>query len=139
MNISRKSTLNLLDLPNEILLIIFNKLDMVDVLYSLVDVSTRLNQLILHPLYIRQLDVTSENMKSMFDRTFVVNNEVLDRICENILARIHHEVGRLSVEPHGLDRLLQTVNYPSLYSLSLIDFSVQTLLKCLTGNVSNEN
>jgi hypothetical protein len=38
MNISTNNNLNILDLPNEILLIIFNKLNKVDVLYSLVDI-----------------------------------------------------------------------------------------------------
>ena len=58
MNISNNNHLNILDLPNEILFIIFNKLNMVDVLYSLVDVNQRFDQLVLDPLYIRNLDMT---------------------------------------------------------------------------------
>jgi hypothetical protein len=34
--------LNILDLPDEILLVILNKMNMVDVLYSLIDVNQRL-------------------------------------------------------------------------------------------------
>jgi hypothetical protein len=41
MDTSNDNQLNILDLPNEILLNIFNKLNTVDVLYSLVDVNKR--------------------------------------------------------------------------------------------------
>jgi len=44
MNISTNNNLNILDLPNEILLMIFKKLNMVDVLYSLVDITQRFDQ-----------------------------------------------------------------------------------------------
>ena len=85
MNTSNNKHLNILDLANEILLIIFNKLNMVDVLYSLVNVTQRFDQLILDPLYIHSLDMTSMKMKSFFDRTYSIDNQVLDRICQNIL------------------------------------------------------
>ncbi|CAF5114396.1 unnamed protein product, partial [Rotaria magnacalcarata] len=37
---------NIIDLPNEILLIIFNKLNTVDLLYSLVDINGRFEGLV---------------------------------------------------------------------------------------------
>ncbi|CAF2022172.1 unnamed protein product [Rotaria magnacalcarata] len=91
MNISNNEHLNILDLPNEILLIIFNKLNMVDVLYSLVNVTQRFDQLIIDPLYICCLDMTSMTMKSYYDRIYSIDNQFLDRICKNILPRIHHQ------------------------------------------------
>jgi hypothetical protein len=133
MNPTNNSRLNILDLPDEILLNIFNQLNMADVLYSLVDVNQRFNQLVFDPLYIRNLDLTSMTMKSFFDRTFSIDNYILDRICQNILPRIHHQVNELTIEQHSMKRVLHTINYPQLYSLSLIDFQDKKLLEYLTG------
>ncbi len=130
MNTSNNNHLNILDLPNEILLKIFNKLNMVDVLYSLVDVNKRFDQLLLNPLYIRHLDMTT---KSCFDRTFSIDNQVLNRICFEILPRIHQQIKQLTLESHSMKSILLAVNYPELYSLSLVNFQEEILFQYLTG------
>jgi hypothetical protein len=82
MNISNNNhRLNILDLPDEILLNIFNKLNLVDVFYSLVDVNQRFDRLVFDPLYIRNPDLTSMTMKSCFDRTFSIDNHIPHRLC----------------------------------------------------------
>ncbi|CAF4355195.1 unnamed protein product, partial [Rotaria sordida] len=58
---------------------------MVNVLYALVGVNQRFDQLVLDPLYIRNLDMTSMTMKSYHDRIYSIDNQVLSRICKNIL------------------------------------------------------
>ncbi len=136
MNTSNNNHINIQDFPNEILFIIFNKLNMVDVLYSLADVNERFNRLVLNPLYIRDLDMTIMIMKSFSDRIFSIDNQVLDRICEKILPRIHHQVHRLTIESCTIERLL-TVDYPQLYSLTLIDFEDEILLQYLAGILLN--
>jgi hypothetical protein len=110
---------------------------MVDVLYSLVNVTQRFDQLIFDPLYIRNLDMTSMTMKSFYDRIYSIDNQVLSRICKNILPRIHHQVHKLIVEQHSMERVLHTINYPQLYSLSLIDFQEEVLRQYLTGKLFN--
>jgi hypothetical protein len=122
MDSLNKNHLNILDLPNEILLIIFNKLHIVDVLYSLVYVTKEFDQLAVDPLRIRHLDTTILTIKSVFDRTFSIDRQILDRLSDKILLRIHHQVYQLTVEPHSIDRFLRTVDYPQLYSLSFVDF-----------------
>jgi hypothetical protein len=124
-------------MPNEILLMIFKKLNMVDVLYSLVGVTQRFDQLILNPFYIRNLDMTSMTMKSFYDRIYSIDDQVLSKICKNILPRIHHQVNELIVEQNSMKRVLHTINYPQLYSLSLIDFKAEVLLKYLKGKLFN--
>jgi len=108
---------------------------MVDVLYSLVGVHKRLDQLVLDPLYIRNLDMTSMTMKSYNDRIYSIDDQVLSKICKNILPRIHQQVNELIVEQHSMERVLHIVSYSPLYSLSLIDFQSEVLLKYLTGKV----
>ncbi|CAF3604597.1 unnamed protein product [Rotaria socialis] len=115
MNISNNNHLNILNLPNEILFIIFKKLNMVDVLYSLMDVTQRFDQLAFDPFYI--------------------HNQVLDRICKNILPRIYDQVNELVVEQYSMERVLHTVNYPQLYSLTLTDFPEEVLLNYLTSKL----
>ncbi|CAF3215420.1 unnamed protein product, partial [Rotaria sp. Silwood2] len=134
MNISNNNNLNILDLPNEILLIIFNKLNKVDVLYSLVDITQRFNQLALDPFYIRNLNMTSKTMKSFYDHVYLIDNQVLDRICKNILPRIYRQINELIVEQYSMERVLHTINYPQLYSLTLMDFSEEVLFNYLTNN-----
>jgi hypothetical protein len=103
---------------------------MVDVLYSLVDVNKRFDQLLLNPLYIRHLDMTT---KSCFDRTFSIDNQVLNRICFEILPRIHQQIKQLTLESHSMKSILLAVNYPELYSLSLVNFQEEILFQYLTG------
>ncbi|CAF3294041.1 unnamed protein product [Rotaria sp. Silwood2] len=109
---------------------------MVDVLYSFVNVTQRFDQLILNPLYIHSLDMTSMTMKSYLDRIYSIHNQLLDRICQNILPRIHHQVNELIVEQHSMEHVVHTINYPQLYSLSLIDFQEEILLNYLIDNMT---
>jgi len=101
--------------------------------YSLVDINERFSQLVLDPLYIRNLDMTIMTMKSFFDRTFSINDQVLSRICENILPQIHDQVNKLTIEQHSMECILLTVNYPQLYSLSFVNFQEEILFQYLTG------
>jgi hypothetical protein len=132
------SNLNILDLPDEILFIIFKKLNMVDVLYSLVDVNRQLDRLALDFLYIRHLDITTNmTIKSLYNQTFSIDTQVLSRICEKILPRIHHQVQKLTVEQYSMKQVLVAASYPQLYSLSLLNFQEKILYQYLTGTLFN--
>jgi hypothetical protein len=133
MNTSNNNHLNILDLPNEILLVIINKLSIIDAFYSLVDINERFAQLVLDPLYIRHLDMTVMTMKSFFQCTFSVDEQVLSRICENILPQIHSQVNKLTVEQHSMERILLNINYPKLSSISLVNFQEEILFQYLKG------
>lgn len=123
MSASPNDHLGVLDLPNEILLTIISKLNMVDVLRSLVGVNQRLDQLVLDPVYIRCLDMTSRTTrKPYFVRSFAADSNVLDRICQNILPQICDKVSQLTLEKNSMERVLRAINYPLLATLSLVDF-----------------
>jgi hypothetical protein len=137
MNNLNNNDLNILDLPDEILFIIFQKLTMVDVLYSLVDVNRQFERLALDSHYIRDLDMTNiMTINSLYNQTSSIDAQVISRICERILPRIHHQVRKLTVEESSMKQLL-TANYTQLYSLSLINFQEEILYQYLTGIVFN--
>ncbi|CAF3342186.1 unnamed protein product [Rotaria sp. Silwood1] len=109
---------------------------MVNVLYSLVDVNRRFDRLALDSLYIRVLDMTIiTTMNSLYDQTSSTDAQVLSKICEKILPRIHHQVQKLTVEQYSMKHVLDAANYPELYSLSLINFQKEILYKHLTDDL----
>jgi hypothetical protein len=122
--------LNILDLPNEIFLQIFHRLNTVDVFYSFVGICERLDQLILDPFYITKLILTT---KSFSNNILSVKTQIIDKICKNIIPQIHHHVTELIVEQHSMENILHAANYPQLNSLSLIDFEWKILLEFLTS------
>jgi hypothetical protein len=134
MNISNRNSLNLLDLPNEILLIIIKQLNMVDVLYSLVDITERLDQLVLNPMYTRILDMTCMKMKLYPNRIYSTDDHVRERICKNVLPRTNHQVEELIIDQPSIKRVLHTTDFPQLHSLLLIDLDETSFFDFLKGN-----
>ena len=134
MNISSRNILNLLDLPNEILLMIIKYLNMVDVIYSLVDVTERLNQLVLNPFYTRILDMTCVKMELLPERVYSTDDHVRERICQNVLSRINHQVDELIINQPSIKRVLHTIDFPQLHSLLLIDLNETSFFEFLKGN-----
>ena len=137
MNKFNCNYLHILDLPDEIFFSIFDKLNMIDVFYSLVGVNRRFHRLALDSLYIRDLNMTSmTTINSLYDQTSI-DTQLLSKICEQILPRISDQVQRVTVEEFSMKRVLLAANYPRLYSLSLMNFQKDILYQCLTGIVLN--
>jgi hypothetical protein len=134
MDILNNNDINILDLPDEMLRIIFNKLNTVDMLYSLVDVSQRFDRLALDSLYIHHLDLV---IKQDDIHNSSVDTHILDRICSKILPRINDKVTKFTLEPLSVERVLGTVHYPRLHSLSFVNFQPKILSQYLSGIVMN--
>ncbi|CAF3726964.1 unnamed protein product [Adineta steineri] len=100
--------MNLLDLPDEILLCILHKMNVVDALFRQSGLHHRLDQLLFDPIYVRELDFT---IKSWDD-----------------------SISPLTVEPHAFERILNNISYPKVSSLLLTNFPSKTLLQHVTGN-----
>lgn len=126
MNISNINQPTMSDLPNEILFIIINKLNIGDIVYSLLDLDERFAQFVYDPIYIQNLDITDMTMNSYYKRSFSVHEQVLSRICENLLPKIRNQIKKLVIEQQSIERIL-TFNYCQLYSLSLVNFNEDTL------------
>jgi hypothetical protein len=114
---------NILHLPDEILLTIINKLNMIDV-YE------RFDRLVLDPHYTNHLDLT---VKLLRNNNFSVDKKVLDRICKEILPRINKKINKLTIDPHSMECILDVITYPQLYSLSFVNFQAHTLFPYLKG------
>lgn len=108
------SLVQLIDLPDEILILIFKNLKNVDVLYSLMDVNTRLNEIIYDPIFTSEITL----MKS-FDQASVQHDLLLDRFCSQIIPKIHHNIKYLQLESTSMERILLAVDYPNLSQLDI--------------------
>ncbi|CAF1406662.1 unnamed protein product [Rotaria sordida] len=124
-----QSSVNLLDLPNEILFNILKKLENTDVLYSLFDINNE------------QLDniVQEETFSNTLNFALTVHNttiidSVLDRFCNYILPQIHYNVKCLIVAPASIKRFLIATHYPSLTELKLLDFQCNSSLRYFTDD-----
>lgn len=117
-----QSTICLLDLPNELLLYILNKLDNVDVLYSLFGIhNQRLDCLIQEKTFSTSLNLTSRN------------ELILSRFYNDILSRIDFNVQCLIVESASLERILLAGHYPHLTELKIFHFQRDNSLNYFTG------
>jgi len=131
MNTLSNNDINILDLPDETLLIILSKMDMIDVLYSLVDVNKCFNQLVFDLVYIHHLDLT---VKTSLDHNLPVDNQVFNQIRTKVLPRICSKVNKITITPPSMDFIFNTtIDYPQLHSLLLADFEHKTLYRYITS------
>ncbi|CAF4160796.1 unnamed protein product, partial [Rotaria sordida] len=108
------SIVQLMDLPNELIMIILNKLDNSEVLYSLMDVNTRLNQIVHDPTFTTKITLTkSDNL------TTVLPDIMLDRFCLQILPKICRSIKWLNLESSSMERILLAADYPNLRQLDI--------------------
>ena len=129
MNILNSNDINILNLPDEILRIIFNKLNTADVFYSLVGVNQRFDRLAPDPLYINHFDLV---VKRSDIRSSLIDVHILDRICKTFLPRINETVTKLTVDFFSMESILSAVPYPQVHSLSLVNFQPNILLQHLS-------
>ena len=124
-------SVQLLDLPNEILFLILRKLDHMDVLYSLSNSSDqRLDMIVQDHTFTNNLNFTS--MSSNGD-VCSISDRMLDRFCLDILPRIHQRVRSLVLESSSMERTLFAANYLNLTQLKLFNFNQEIFTHYFTG------
>jgi hypothetical protein len=117
--------IHLLDLPNEVLLIIFKKLDNVDVLYSLFRIQNeRIDTLIEDRVFFTILN---------FKKISSILDSKLDRFCTSILPQIHYCIKKLVLDTNSMERILLAGDYPNLITLELFNFGKEIVSRYLTG------
>ncbi|CAF1493808.1 unnamed protein product [Rotaria sordida] len=126
-----RSDINLLDLPDEILLIILKKLNNIDVLYSLLDDNNKhLYSLAQEKIFTNTLNFVS------IDDISSINQHKLDQFCIHILPKIHQNVECFIVEPTSMECILLATDYPNLTELKLFNFNQEIALNYFTNQSS---
>lgn len=119
------SYIQLEDLPDEILILILKNLNNADVLYSLINVNKRLNQIA------RDLTFTTHItlMKSSLSDTMV------NRFCLQILPQVCNTIKCLSLETMTMERLLLAAEYPNLDQLDIFIVNQVIDINLFTGKI----
>ena len=125
------SCIQLNDLPDEILLIIFQKLNNCDVLYSFMGFNERLDTILYDRIFTRNLTL----IKSIYSSSYQFTDIILDRFCLEILPKINTTVQWLSVESSSMERILLATNYPNLHGLGLYDIDVEKAISPCNGEL----
>ncbi|CAF3585477.1 unnamed protein product, partial [Rotaria sp. Silwood2] len=123
------SCFELNELTDEILLLIFEKLDNLDILYSLHGVNKRLNKIIRDPLFTSSLNFVkwSSNKFNKFS-----SNVIFNRYCLQILPDISMKIKWLYIESSSAKHILRAADYPNLYGLGLYNMKEKTARRLFT-------
>ena len=130
MNMKHLLHIELTDLPDEMLLLILNRLTNIEVLYSLIGVNIRLNKIVNDPLFTEHLTFMAHSSNGVIHS---LDNSMLNRFCSEILPRIHRKIKWLTLEPLHMERILLTADYPNLRVLTLFNIDCETILRLPGG------
>lgn len=119
-------TVHLLDLPVEILLIIFQKLEKFEIFYSLMNVNRQLDQIVCDSSILTS-QITLMKQASPPQRTSRLPEIVLDRLCSEILPKIHDKIQWLYLESSSIERIILAANsYSNLRQLDIFIMDIET-------------
>ena len=121
----------LMNLPDEIILLILNKLDNADVLYSLMNFNARLDRILHDAMFTKKIALaqTLSSEKRL-------DEKILNRFCFEILPNIHHQIQWLSVDALSMERIFLAADYPNLNQLDIFIVNNE-LPPSLTGKNSS--
>ena len=135
LNMSKKQLpIKLIDLPDEILLRIFNKLNNIDVLYSLMGVNIRLDKILSDSIFTNCLTLLESGLNGCF---YSLPDSVLTRFCLEVIPQIFLKIKWLNIESTSMERVLLAANYPNLSGLGLYNVSEETVIRIFHGKIFN--
>ncbi|CAF3861503.1 unnamed protein product [Rotaria sp. Silwood1] len=123
----------LMKLPDEILMIILNKLNNVEVLYSLIGVNTRFNPFVRDPVFTSQLASMKHNPSTHL--TSPLTDIVLDRLCLEILPQICNRIKWFNFETLSMERILLAGNYTNLSQLEIFIMNEKIDIDIFTSKI----
>jgi hypothetical protein len=127
---SLHNSCGLMNMPDEILLLIMEKLKSIDVLYSLVGVNKRLNNVVRNVI---SNSIITLIRTSSTDCICPLYKPDLDRFCSYVLPQMHHHITRMILECLSMKRILQAADYPNLCVLGLLQFEYNMFSNCFSG------
>ena len=122
----------LLNLPDEILVFILKKLDNVEVLYSLFDINTELDEFLKDSVFTTHLTLFKINRLIGVDSSLA--DEILNRFCLKILPKLHEKIRSMDVETLSMERIfLSGHDYPNLRQLNIYLMNKDIDIDLFTG------
>src|SRR5438105_15878513 len=109
------SIVNILDLCDEMLITILNKLNNIDVLYSLLGVNQKFDRLVRDIPFTQSLDFTTISTN---EDDHLKITSMLNRFCVHIIPRIQHNIQCLTLDPWSMNSVLGSGNYHKLHKLT---------------------
>ncbi|CAF4341142.1 unnamed protein product [Rotaria sp. Silwood2] len=126
------SPLQINDLPDEILMIIFKNMYNTEVLYSLLDVDKRLNRIVCDSAFTYRLNLlrlvpSHLIVLTSLSRYFIypLLDPILNWFCLQILPQICNKIKWLNLESSSIRRILRSANYPALYGFGLYNIEAK--------------
>ena len=130
------STVQLIDLPDELLLMIFKKLNNIELLYSLMGINTQLDKTISDSVFTKELTLFRNCSKQ---NIYPLNDTILDRFCIQILPQIHYKINMLNLDTLSMERILLAADYPNLRSLGVYNVDEKTAEHAFKGKIFDFN
>jgi hypothetical protein len=118
------ATVQLLDLPDEILLIIIKELGSVDALYSFLNINKRLNQLTKSINNTKFLDFSTKILRA---ELYSSNRIKFNQFTNEILPQIYHNVVGLTMDFFSMNFILPLYEFPNLTQI-VIDHSLSSII-----------
>jgi hypothetical protein len=125
------SRIGLNDLPDEILMIIFQKLNNINVLHSFQGVNQRLDKIIHDPIFTSHFTSVEWLSQNFIDLSSC--DTILNRFGSQILPEIHDKIQWLDLGSSSMKRVIRAGNYPNLDSLSLYHVDKESARSLFTG------
>lgn len=126
----KHSLIQLIDLPDEILVLIFKTLSNIDILYSLMGINIKLTQFLHDPIFTNYLTLFKCSSNNLI---YPLDNTILDRFCLQILPEIHHKIKWLNLESLSMERILLVNVYSNLHGLGLYNIEEETFRHLFAG------
>ncbi|CAF3670733.1 unnamed protein product [Rotaria sp. Silwood1] len=126
-----QSNVNLLDLPNEILLKILKILNNIDILYSLFNIGNqRLDMILQEKTFTTSLNFV---LTTSDDSVSSIADSIIDRFCISILPKINYDIKSLTLESKSMERILRVADYPNLTELKLYNVNNHIISQYFTN------
>ena len=120
------------DLPDEILVIIFKKLNNIILLYSLMGINKRLDKILHDSIFTSNLTLLTY---LSYDSIYSLCNPMLDRFCLEILPKINNKIQWFNLEASSMKRILLSTNYPNLSGIALYNIPIERAAQLFSGKI----
>ena len=124
------STVQLMDLPDELLLMIFKHLDNREMFLSLMGVHVRLDEIISDPIFTKCLTLTRLSEANLI---CPMVPRKLDRFCTEILPRIGEQVKWINIDSSSMESVLLAGKYPNLFGIGIYNITEEKFQHVLLG------